>query len=530
MKFGEFLIQGKKVSQENLEDALRIQNKFKKKRIGRLLVDLGLIDQITLNRTLTDYLRPEVENIHDLHQKVKSISNLSQELKSLAHSHKAIVSAETNSQIEFVRMELVDDKLLELAHDLTGKESKCFVVNKDEFNFLCQTTGQILTDRPQLVVSKNLTDDEKLDEDSAYTKLFKEIMLEARKNSVSDIHIEPTNGGVTIRFRLFGTLSVFKILKKEHREGFISKVKSIVNMDLAIVGKPQDARASFKLLKTDIRASSLPNLWGEKIVLRLLDQERDFRLEQTGLTHEAVEVLRSVSRRKDGLILISGPTGSGKTTTLYSVLYELPRDKLNVSTLENPVEYQLAGVNQVNIREDGISTFEGSLRALMRQDPDVILVGEIRDHQTASLAFKASSTGHLVFSTVHANGSKEVVERLINLGIDAFTIKSNLRLSAAQRLLPLICPHCSIEAGQKETKLLGIDGKFRKLNPDGCFQCRSGVTGRIAILEHMGEDEIKQFIDSPKDSINLPDQSLRKEIIQLAKLGKIDFSEAIAVI
>jgi len=231
-----------------------------------------------------------------------------------------------------------------------------------------------------------------------------------------------------------------------------------------------------------------------------------------------------------GLVLVTGPTGSGKTTTLYSVLHELPRDKLNVSTLENPVEYQLAGVNQVNIKEDGISTFEGSLRALMRQDPDVILVGEIRDHQTANLAFKAASTGHLVFSTVHANGSKEVVERLLNLGVDTFTIKNNLRLSAAQRLVPLICSHCSKDASTEETELLGLSGKFKTMNAEGCSQCKSGVIGRIAVLEYMGEDEIKQFIDSPKESGSLPKRSLKKEVLELAQLGKIDFSEVIALI
>lgn len=530
MKFGEYLIQENKITKVELDDALEIQKKFKKKKMGRLLVDLGLLDHGTLNRVLTDYFRPQIQNVLELHQKIKGMTNLSDNLKALAHSHKSIVFNETENLIEFVRMEVIEDRLLEIAQTLTGKKTLCWVVNKEEFEFICQATGNSLIGRPHLVVSKNLSDDEKLDDESPYARLFKEVMFQAKKSSASDIHIEPTGEGVTIRFRLYGTLSTYKTLKKEHREGFISKVKNIVNMDLAIVGKPQDSRACFKEIKTDIRASSLPNLWGEKIVLRLLDQERDFRLEQSGLSFEAIKALRIVSKRKDGLVLISGPTGSGKTTTLYSVIYELPRDKLNVSTLENPVEYQLSGVNQVNIREDGISTFEGSLRALMRQDPDVILVGEIRDHQTASLAFKAASTGHLVFSTVHANGAKEVVERLINLGVDTFTIKSNLRLSAAQRLIPLICTHCSIEASSKETELLGTSGNFRKTNSEGCSQCKSGVIGRIAVLEYMVEDEIKQFIDSPKDSVSVPKRSLKKEVIELTRLGKVDFSEALSFI
>ena len=207
-----------------------------------------------------------------------------------------------------------------------------------------------------------------------------------------------------------------------------------------------------------------------------------FSLDDSGLPRDALLALRRASKRKEGLILISGPTGSGKTTTLYSLLSELPQDKINISTLENPVEYQLPGINQVDVRPG--CSFEESLRALMRQDPDVILIGEIRDSQTATLAFQASSTGHLVFSTVHAKGAKEAVARAINLGIDPFEVKSNLSLSASQRLVPLLCRHCAVPFGKEASSL-------KTLNQDGCSRCEGGVRGRIPIIEYMEEGKMK---------------------------------------
>jgi len=528
MKFGEYLLDKNVISESNLSEALEVQKKLKKKKLGRLLVELGIIEKKTLNTTLFDFLKPKINDVFQLQNKMKNLSVISDGLKKLAKEHKAIIVYEDADRIEYLKPEFFDDELLERSERLTNKQALCWTIGQDEFNFLIQGTSHNLSAGPQIVVSRNLSDDEKLNESTPYAKLFKEILNKAKEDGASDIHIEPTSDGVNIRFRCFGTLSTFKVLGKEHREGFISKIKSIVNMDLAIVGRPQDARASFKVLKTDIRANSLPNLNGEKIVLRLLDQARDFRLESSGLSLASINALRNVSKRKDGLVLISGPTGSGKTSTLYSLLYELPRDRLNVSTLENPVEYQLESVNQVNIKDDGVSSFESSLRALMRQDPDVILVGEIRDQETASLAFKAASTGHLVFSTVHANGAKEVVERLINLGVDIFTIKSNLRLSAAQRLIPLLCPHCSVKVNKQELEsiqqLLG-DSDFKKANPQGCPHCRNGIGGRTAILEFMTEDEIKQFLDSSNSSSSLPQQSLKKEACELIQLGKVDFNE-----
>lgn len=531
MKLGQFLIQEKKISQQELNEALEIQKKFKKK-LGRLLVELGFLNPLELNMHLVNYFHAKKENIFLIKEMMKDIVSLPNGIKKLAQKHKAIIISCSNNKIIFVKADFFDDGLIEAIENMTGNRSLCWVITQEEFLFLAQenTTNFVSS---QIIVNRALSEDEKLNESSPYAKLFNESLHKAKEQNASDIHIEPSQDGICIRFRIFGVLSTFKTLSKEHREGFVSKVKNVVNMDLAIVGRPQDSRASFKSLKLDIRANSLPNMYGEKIVLRLLDQTRDFRLENSGLSESSIEILRNTSKKKDGLILISGPTGSGKTTTLYSLLFELPRDKLNVSTLENPVEYQLQGINQVNIKDDGISTFEGSLRALMRQDPDVILVGEIRDQETANLAFKAASTGHLVFSTVHANGAKEVVERLLNLGIDTFTIKNNLRLSAAQRLIPILCSNCSQAIDKDEVPALRehFDWKLlKKSNPQGCSECNRGTSGRSAVLELMTEEEIAEFLNSTRESSTLPKLSLKNEIFKLIQSGKVDYKEAFSYI
>ena len=331
---------------------------------------------------------------------------------------------------------------------------------------------------------------------SPYAKFVKDCIDKAQRRGVSDIHFAPSERGLDIFFRINGQLILWKNLAKDHREALINKVKEIVNMELGLTRRPQDSRASFRRWGVDIRANSLPVLHGEKIVLRLLRKNQNFNLSQSGLDSKIIADIRRAIIKSNGLILVSGPTGSGKTTTLYSILHEIDWEKKNISTLENPVEYQLPGINQANISHEGELTFANSLRALMRQDPDVILVGEIRDSETAKLCFHAAETGHLVLSTVHANGAKEVVERLKSLGISPLSIKSNLRLSAAQRLVRKVCPHCSIGINEELAQEIQIQfphvekidfSKFRipHERPSSCPHCVAGISGRKAIWEYL---------------------------------------------
>ena len=453
----------------------------------------------------------------------------------LAKQHKAIIFREDASRVEYLTVDLIDDSLLEKSEQLMKKEAYCWPISGAVFESLQKTNRPTGGPHSKILVEKALSDDTKLNNSSPFAILFKQTIKKAKKGLVSDIHIEPAHKGVSIRFRRHGALYTHKTLQEKYSEGLISAVKNIVNMDLGIVGRPQDSRASFKSLKLDVRASSLPGLYGEKIVLRLFHHNNEFSLNKLGLSKPIQKVLKESIGKRDGIILVSGPTGSGKTTTLYSLLGELPRHQLNISTLENPVEYELPGINQINIKENGPMTFNSALRALMRQDPDVIFVGEIRDRETAALAFRAASTGHLVLSTVHASRATVVIERLLSLGVSEFSIKSNLRLSSSQRLLPLLCPHCSQRPSKNDMAMVANYFRpssladLRTVFSTGCSHCQAGLVGRTAILEYMDKSATKNFFDNPKKSEASPKNSLLQTAIGLAKDGMVDCREVLAL-
>ena len=342
-----------------------------------------------------------------------------------------------------------------------------------------------------------------------YTSFFRDCIVTANNNGASDIHIEPNEKGVDIRLRVNGDLVMWKQLPKDRRESLVYEIKRLTNLSIETNNKPLDARVSLPARHLNIRANSLPTIYGEKIVLRLLRTDRDFQLQKCGFKEDMVNVLRDAIREPNGVIIISGPTGSGKTSTLYALLQELNSHERNIVTLEDPVEYTLYGMNQVEITKE--LKFADGLRSILRQDPDVILVGEIRDEETALMAFKAASTGHLVFSTIHANGAVEVIDRLTVLGIDQGMIKSNLRLSMAQRLAKLLCSYCSKPPAPEKLDLVIQKALTRniEIEPDrlqlvernltGCPQCTSaegisnpGIVGRQPIGEFVDREALSK--------------------------------------
>ncbi len=353
---------------------------------------------------------------------------------------------------------------------------------------------------------------------SPYTELFRTLVRDAHAASASDIHIEPHKDGIDIRFRVFGDmLPPWKRLESQHKQSFTLAVKKETKLAIGVSGRPQDSRCQVSGVPVDLRVNLLPTLYGEKIVLRLLDSNREFGIDQLGIPHDTLtEIMKSLEYR-NGVVLMSGPTGSGKTTTLYSMLCSIDRTKKNIVTLEDPVEYTIPGINQVKI--DPKISFGNALRAILRQDPDVILVGEIRDEETAKLAFKAAATGHLVLSTVHANGASEVIGRLLGLGIDKDTIAENLRFSAAQRLVGRLCQFCSLSAPD-----IVRDGNFKRRFEPGCTECRSGITGRLPVIEFMDDLNIKDLVLSRNQTGGVK-ESLKVAALKLAKNGLIDIKE-----
>jgi len=530
MKLGEYLLTEKILSIEVLQEALDLQ-RYKKRPLGRILRDLGHLDQEKLNQVLTHFLRPECSLKAE---ELKAKFQIHRETPINNQKARRVVLIEKSpDELTFVS-DSFRDEILEDLEKKSGKLCKLLTVKREILDYLL-SSKESSPSHSHFFVMRDLTDDEKVSEKDPFAMLFRECLQEAVERGASDIHLEPKENGLLIRLRIHGDLVLWKTLQKDHQLSFSSKVKQIVNLDLSKAGEPIDSRASFKSFSVDVRANSVPLVYGDKIVLRLLNQGRSFDLEAMGMEARTLRALKEAASKKDGLILISGPTGSGKTTTLYSLLNSLDAKRLNISTIENPVEYRLSGINQIDIGASKSLTFSNSLRALMRQDPDVILVGEIRDEETADLCFQAAATGHLVLSTLHANGAFEVIERLLNLGIHSFSIKSNLRLSAAQRLVKKICSSCSIEVTRSELDIYTehladpaflSSATFRKRNEEGCRHCEKGIVGRLPVLEFMEKDSIHQTL---ADSSNAPtlSMSLSKAALQLSSAGLVDLREVL---
>jgi len=327
---------------------------------------------------------------------------------------------------------------------------------------------------------------------------------------------------------------LWKRLPVEHRQSFLTEAKRLSNLSIAVSGRAQDSRISLPKWKLDLRASLLPSQYGEKIVLRLLDLTRQFNLSELGFDATTRGDLLDSLDSSHGVLIVSGPTGSGKTTTLYTLLCAINREKRNVITLEDPIEYGIEGLTQVQVSPK--LSFSDALRAVLRQDPDVILVGEIRDRETADLCIKAASTGHLVLSTLHANGAREVIGRLLSLGVDPYLLRSCLRFSSAQRLVKKVCPTCSVPASEAIRQELtskfsanelavGTDANLRVANPDGCDQCRTGYSGRFPILEYMTRTEVQRHLDQPSSSEVPLRRSIRRAALAHGEKGEVDATE-----
>ena len=350
-------------------------------------------------------------------------------------------------------------------------------------------TDILLNSEHGVTIAKRRTSEQLLQDRGPYASLLRDLMHTAKKRGASDVHIEPHERGVDLRLRIDGNLALERTVGVEHRESLILEAKRIFGLSIGISGRPQDGRASISNLKLDVRVSLLPTHFGEKIVMRLLDLDATFELNQLGFLDNELETLKSAIAQEDGVVVVSGPTGSGKSRTLYACLKALDPKRYNIVTLEDPIEYRIEGLNQVQVNRK--MSFADALRSVLRQDPDVILVGEVRDSETAKLCFQAAETGHLVFTTLHANGALEVIERFAGLGIDHMVMESNLRLAIAQRLEQRLCSECA-QSPSKEVALWlerhdrrksSVTSKARERSEKGCANCYAGIKGRVPILE-----------------------------------------------
>lgn len=372
------------------------------------------------------------------------------------------------------------------------------------------------------------------EEDVPAVKLVNLMLLKALKDKASDIHVEPMEAEIRVRFRVDGRLSDIMRPPKSMLPALISRLKIMANLDIAERFGPQDGKFQirFEGRKIDFRLSTLPVVGGEKAVMRILDSSGVAKsLEKLGYEPKNLQDMLTATESSYGMVLVTGPTGSGKSTTLYAAVKEVATPEINVVTVEDPVEYRMDGVNQVPVNPKRGLTFAGALRSILRQDPDVVLVGEIRDTETAEIAVKAALTGHLVLSTLHTNDAASTITRLIDMGIDPFMVSSSLVCVAAQRLGRVLCPHCRLmvhlpkeelySVGFREEDLPGIE--LFQANQDGCPRCTGGYKGRFAILETLMLDhDIKRMVVEGKSAGEIKDVALKKGMLSLRRVGLLN--------
>ncbi|MCW8130723.1 MAG: Flp pilus assembly complex ATPase component TadA [Planctomycetota bacterium] len=383
-------------------------------------------------------------------------------------------------------------------------------------------------------------------EGSPVVKLVNLLIMQAIESKASDIHIEPFERKLRVRYRIDGACQETVSPPKKLHPAIVSRIKIMSNMDIAERRKPQDGKYQMRVKgrQVDFRVSVLPMVHGEKVCIRILDSSGlSLSLESLGFETQALEDFKWAVKQPYGMLLVTGPTGSGKSTTLYSSVREVLTVEDNITTVEDPVEYQLDGVNQVPVSEKRGLTFAAALRSILRQDPDTVMIGEIRDKETAEIAVKAALTGHLVLSTLHTNDAPSTITRLIDMGIDPFMVSSSVIMVAAQRLLRKLCLECRekyvpprervLEVGCKEDEI--ETGQYYKAK--GCGRCNAGYKGRFAILETMRmREEIRRIVIGGGSALDIRGKALEKDMITLRRCallnalrGKTSIEEVLAM-
>jgi|Deesub1362B_J571_1020462.scaffolds.fasta_scaffold00104_48 type IV pilus assembly protein PilB len=416
-------------------------------------------------------------------------------------------------------------------------------VDVEEFDKLVDTA----LDHIETVEEKE--DEEVIKEvEAPIVKLVNGILLNAIKQGASDVHIEPYESVLRVRYRIDGVLYNIMNLPIKIKNAITSRIKIMSRLDIAERRLPQDGRIKLKLgrkREVDLRVSTLPCLFGEKTVLRILDKSNlQIDMTKLGFEEDQLQDFMEAIEKPYGMVLVTGPTGSGKTTTLYSALNHLNKPGINIMTAEDPVEYNFHGINQVQVREEIGLTFASALRSFLRQDPDIIMVGEIRDFETAEIAIKAALTGHLVLSTLHTNDAPSTITRLLNMGIEPFLVSSSVILILAQRLARKICNNCKVEERFPENTLLKLGfteeevKNIKCYKGKGCPACNnSGYKGRVALYEVMPvKDELKELIlegasaqELKKAAIRLGMKTLRRSGLNKVKAGVTSIEEVLRV-
>lgn len=542
-KIGEILMHVGKIDESQLNSALAEQKQTNEK-IGQTLVSAGNIDEddfITAYSMQMGYRK--ADNFLILEADQDAVGLIPEDF---ARSNSVLAVKKSENAITIVMEDPEDIATIDSVKRLTGLDPDIVVSGPDQITkAMDQLYGEItkagkVEEAIQgiTVISGDEDSSEEVDlspenaseEDAPIVKLVNLILQEAIKERATDIHVEPQEDKVNVRIRIDGVLQIIMTPPSTSLSGLVTRIKILSKLNIAEKRLPQDGRFSIKTAAKDIdvRVSILPTVHGEKIVMRLLDKSGfDFNLTTLGFPKMNLSVFKKVISQPYGMVVVSGPTGSGKSTSLYAALKEIKDEKTNIITVEDPVEYQLEGISQVQVFEDIGLTFGSSLRSILRQDPDVLLIGEIRDEETADIAVKFSLTGHLVFSTVHANDAPGTLTRLLDIGIAPFLVGSCLNLVMAQRLVRKLCDKCKekYKPTADELKLIGLkpsdvrNGFLYKAK--GCADCRNtGYRGRTAIFEMIPmSKELRKLVFDSANEDEIRETAMKNGMVTLRDAG-----------
>lgn len=557
IRLGDCLVSKGMITEEQLGEALKKQ-KENGAKLGETIVDMGLVSENDMIDVLVEQLGIEYVDL----RKIKINEEVAKMLKEDFMRKNALLPYMFDELVPNVIRVAMADPMDIIAIDdiaiITNMQVEPVLTTKAQINMAIdklfgatqamQAAEQYRKEREKDKAAMNLDEDASGDselENSPIVQLVRSILEQGVRRRASDIHIEALEFQVRVRFRIDGSLVNIMTYDIDFLPAIVARIKIIGGMDISEKRKPQDGRIAMTVDRRDydVRVSILPTINGEKVVMRLTSKENLTRDKKNlGFSEEELEKFDRILKNPHGIILVTGPTGSGKSTTLYTALSELNTEDVNIITVEDPVEANMEGINQVHVNEKAGLTFASALRSILRQDPDIIMIGEIRDGETAGIAVKAAITGHLVVSTLHTNGTASTVTRLIDMGMESYLIGDALVGVIAQRLVRRLCPECKklTYATEDEKKLLGVNtiGDVPIYEPVGCEACgNTGYHGRIGVYEIMPvtndlrikiaagarADEIKE--QAVKEGMNTLAVSAAKLCLQ----GVTSFKEALKI-
>ena len=541
LKIGDVLKEQGYLSEEELQKALELQKGQKGKRLGEVLIEQGYITENQMLQAMAAKMDCQVISVDGLSVDVEAVERIPRQL---AEKYCVLAVAAVGNRLQVVINDPLNFYGLEDVRQITGMELAIFLSEKAPLEkaihfYYAEISAREAADKANRSLDQSVEEMEveEGEDDTPIINLLNSLIQRAYSTNASDIHIEPIEDKTSVRMRIDGTIVDYVTLKKNVHNSLIARIKILAELDIAERRSPQDGH--FKVRQPDgylnIRVSVIPTVFGEKAVLRLLSNNaRIDNGSQFGMLDEDYQKLLLMLRSPHGIIYLTGPTGSGKTTTLYLILEELAKRNVNISTIEDPVEKNLPRVNQMQVNPLAGLTFETGLRALLRQDPDIIMVGETRDSETAAISVRAALTGHLVFSTLHTNDAASSAIRLKDMGLEPYLIANSMVGVVAQRLMRKVCTDCSKleEITPEEERLLGISLSYTEKprmirKACGCPACNhTGYRGRVAVHEILMIDrEVRRLITEGAPVEEIKEYAVRNQGMRTLKQAALHYLE-----